>query len=143
MRIPSFLVYPAATLLALVICMPNSASAATHASCTASEAKAASSEVEHLEDWDGMYRSFKRFRHCDEGGVAEDYSYAIGHLLAHDWSRLDDLLRIAASDREFEQFVILHIDENIPEWDAQLIVRNSRTRCPSGAQWLCKSIADY
>lgn len=143
MRITSLFVCCTAALLAFVACMSNYASAATHETCTAREAKAATSEVGQLEDWDGMYRSFKRFRHCDEGDVAEEYSYAIGHLLAHDWNRLDDLLRITASDRDFAQFVVLHIDENIPEWDAQLIVRNSRKRCPPGAQWLCKSIADY
>ena len=90
-----------------------------------------------------MYRSYKRFRNCDEGAIAEEYSYAIGHLLAHNWDRLDDLVRLAASDREFAGFVVLHIDENIPEDDAQLIVRNSRQRCPTGARWLCRSIADY
>jgi hypothetical protein len=116
---------------------------ATRATCTAREAKQASIEVGQQADWEGMYRSFKRFRNCDDGAFAEEYSYAVGHLLAHDWERLDDLLRLTASDKEFAEFVVLHIDENIPEEEAQLIVLNSRRRCPTGAKWLCRSIADY
>ena len=143
MRIRSFLVCRALALLAFAVGLATHAPAATHETCTARDAKIASSEVGQQEDWEGVYRSFKRFRHCDEGAIAEEYSYAIGHLLAHDWNRVDDLVHLAASDREFAEFVVLHIDENIPEEDAQLIVRNSRRRCPSGAKWLCRSIADY
>lgn len=143
MRIRPFLVYCTAALLAIAIGLPTHALAATRATCTAREAKQASIEVGQQADWEGMYRSFKRFRHCDDGAFAEEYSYAVGHLLAHDWERLDDLLRLAASDKEFAEFVVLHIDENIPEEESQLIVLNSRRRCPSGAKWLCRSIADY
>lgn len=117
--------------------------AATRTACTANEAKAATSELGQQADWQGVYQSFKRFRHCDEGAIAEEYSYAIGHLLAHNWDDLGDLVHIVAADRQFAEFVVLHIDENIPEEEAQLIVRNSRRRCPSSAKWLCKSIADY
>ena len=142
MRIRAFLVY-CTVLLAFAIGFNTHALAATHATCTAREAKQASIEVGQQSDWEGMYRSFKRFRNCDDGAVAEEYSYAVGHLLAHEWDRLDDLLRLTGSDKEFAEFVVLHIDENIPEEDAQIIVRNSRRRCPSGARWLCRSIADY
>lgn len=142
MRIAPFFVCRTATLVAFVLGLASYALAANE-TCSAREVKQASIEVEQQADWQGMYRSFKRFRHCDGGAVAEEYSYAIGHLLAHDWDRLDELVRLTASDKEFAEFVVLHIDENIPEEDAQLIVRNSRRRCPSGAKWLCRSIADY
>lgn len=143
MRIRPFLAYRGATLLALAIGLPAHAPAATHETCTAREVKQASIDVEQQEDWEGMYRSFKHFRHCEDRAIAEEYSYAIGRLLAHNWDRVDELVRLSASDKEFAEFVILHIDENIPEEDAQLIVRNSRRRCPPGAKWLCRSIADY
>jgi len=101
------------------------------------------SEIGRQEDWAGVYQSFKRYRHCDEGAVAEEYSDAIGHLLAHNWDQVAGLVKLARSDRKFGEFVVRHIDENIGEVDAQLIVTNARRRCPSKAIWLCKAIADY
>jgi hypothetical protein len=48
-----------------------------------------------------------------------------------------------ASDREFEQFVIRHIDESMTEDEANLIVNNARLHCPQGAKQFCNVIADY
>jgi hypothetical protein len=119
------------------------AQATTSPVCSGDKAKQAATDVEQLKDWNSVYRSFKRFEPCDEGTVAEQFSYSIGTLLAKEWSNLPSLLRLAALDPEFQQFVIRHIDENIPEEEAQRIVSNSRKRCPVGGEWLCKSVADY
>jgi hypothetical protein len=142
-RIKLTLVGQLATLLALLIGLTSYAAASTQKVCSAADLRQARSEVDQPGDWKTVYRSFKRFSQCDEGEVAEAYSYAIGRLLAHDWDNLDQLLRLADSDREFAKFVVMHIDENISEDEAQKIVSNSRRRCPPGAKWLCKSIADY
>jgi len=55
------------------------------------------------------------------------------------WDNLDKLLRLADSGGEFPQAVVLQINDNISEEEAQL----SAPALPSGAKWLCKSIADY
>ena len=111
--------------------------------CTTAEARRARQEARHLEDWKGAYESFRRFGRCDRGQVAEEYSYAIGRLLAYDWEHVRLLLQFGAQDQNFKQFVLQHIDENIPEEETQLIIRNARQRCPSDGDWLCKSIVDY
>ena len=111
--------------------------------CASAESKRARREAGHLQDWQSVYRSFKRFESCDRGNVAEEYSYAISRLLAHHWEQVDVLLGLAAEDLEFKQFVLRHIDENIPEEEAQLIVNNSRQRCPAEGEWLCRAIVDY
>jgi len=111
--------------------------------CASSESRRARREAGHLQDWQSVYRSFKRFESCDRGNVAEEYSYAISRLLAHHWEQLDVLLGLAAEDLEFKQFVLRHLDENIPEEEAQLIVNNSRRRCPAEGEWLCRAIVDY
>ena len=111
--------------------------------CASSESRRARREAGHLQDWQSVYRSFKRFESCDRGNVAEEYSYAISRLLAHHWEQVDVLLGLAAEDLEFKQFVLRHIDENIPEEEAQLIVNNSRQRCPAEGEWLCRAIVDY
>jgi hypothetical protein len=111
--------------------------------CAASETRQARREASRLGDWEGVYRSFKRFESCDHGKVAEEYSYAISRLLAHHWEQVDVLLGLAAGDQEFKRFVLRHIDENIPEEEAQVIISNSRERCPREGKWLCQAIVDY
>jgi len=117
--------------------------AETRRTCTTPEAKQARLEAGRLQDWQSIYGSFKRFGGCDHGKVGEEYSYAVSRLLAHDWEHVDVLLQLAAKDREFKQFVLQHVDENFPEEEAQLIIRNSRQRCPIGGEWLCRAIVDY
>jgi len=111
--------------------------------CASAESRQARREAGHLEDWESVYRSFQRFEACDHGKVAEEYSYAISRLLAHHWEQVDVLLGLAARDQEFKQFVLRHIDENIPEEEAQLIVNHSREHCPTEGKWLCRAIVDY
>ena len=121
----------------------SSTPAETPRTCTPLEARQARREASRLQDWQSIYGSFKRFGGCDHGKVGEEYTYAVSRLLAHDWGHVDVLLELAANDREFKQFVLQHVDENIPEEEAQLIIRNSRQRCPINGEWLCKAIVDY
>jgi len=111
--------------------------------CTASEAKRARLEAAHLQDWKAVYSSFKRFGGCDFGAVGEEYSYAISRLLAHRWEDVGSLLSLASDDEEFRQFVLRHINENVPEEEAQAIITNSRQHCPANGKWLCGAIVDY
>jgi hypothetical protein len=127
----------------LVFALSAAASAATNETCATRKAREAALEVGQQKSWAGVYSSFKRFRHCDDGDIAEEYSYAIGHLLAHNWDRLVDLIRLSASDKDFAEFVVLHINEDIWEGDAQIMVSNARRQCPPEAKWLCTSIVDY
>lgn len=131
------------SVIAVLLAMATALPAQSAKACAAAESKRARREAGHLEDWPSVYRSFKRFESCDRGNVAEEYSYAISRLLAHHWEQVDVLLGLAADDVEFKQFVLRHIDENIPEEEAQLIVNNSRQRCPAEGKWLCRAIVDY
>lgn len=111
--------------------------------CYAGDIKRAVNALRYVANWDGFYDSYKRFGRCDRGQVAEEYSYALGRLLAHEWKRVDLLLQFASSDVDFKQFVLKHIDENVPEEESQVIIRNAREQCPPDGEWLCKAIVDY
>jgi hypothetical protein len=131
---------------AIILCLlfaVGQAGAETPKKCTPTEAKRARAEAGHLQDWSSVYSSFKTFGHCDSGKIAEEYSYAISRLLAHHWNDVELLLGLAASDADFKQFVLRHINEDIPEEEAQLIINNSRQHCPPAGKWLCDAIADY
>jgi esterase/lipase len=127
----------------LTLTLASSLPAESLKTCASAESRQARREAGRLEDWESVYRSFKRFGACDQGKVAEEYSYVISRLLAHHWGQVDVLLGLAAEDLEFKQFVLRHIDENIPEEEAQLIVNHSRQHCPSEGKWLCEAIVDY
>jgi hypothetical protein len=129
-----------ALLLLAGIALP--AEATTQKVCTEAEVKEAQKEADQLSDWDSVYRSFKRFAHCDQGAIAEAYSDSVGRLLARDWKHLDAFVRLT-SDQTFEEFVIRHIDETMSEDEATLVINNARLHCPPGAKRLCRSIADY
>jgi hypothetical protein len=128
--------------LMLIAGLIGSAEATTQKVCTETEIKEAQKEADQLSDWDSVYRSFKRFANCDEGGIAEAYSDSVGRLLARDWKHVDVLVRLT-SDPAFEDFVIRHIDETMSEDEAALVINNARLHCPHGARRLCRSIADY
>jgi hypothetical protein len=142
MRTTAVFLWKTALGLGLIAGLAGSAKATTQKVCTEAEVKAAQKEADQLSDWDSVYRSFKRFAHCDEGGIAEAYSDSVGRLLARDWKHLDALVRLTA-DPGFEEFVIRHIDETMSEDEAALVINNARLHCPPGAKRLCRSIADY
>jgi hypothetical protein len=109
--------------------------------CTKTEAMEADKEVDSLSDWDHVYRAYRKFSHCDDGGIAEGYSDAVGKLLANDWGQLNRLLALTKTSKGFQRFVIKHIDETLPSDTLQKISNNARSSCPEGAQRLCDLIA--
>lgn len=130
-------------LIGSTIALPAFADELRHQVCTPDQARQAEAEANQLNDWDSVHRSFKLYAQCDVGTIGEEYSDSVSHLLAHNWNHLDALLRLMASDREFERFVIRHIDESMTEDEANLIIKNARLHCPQGAKPFCNLIADY
>jgi hypothetical protein len=109
--------------------------------CTREEAIHAADDTDHLHNWNAVYRSFKRFSQCDDGGIAEGYSDDVGKLLADHWDQFSSLVKLATNDRAFKAFVVRHIDETIPADTLKKAVKNAKTRCPANATGLCKLIA--
>ena len=110
--------------------------------CTDAEETQAEKAVDSLKTWDQVYRSYKKFAQCDDGAVAEGYSDAVGKLLANDWAHFPRLVKLAKTDRNFERFVVRHVDESLTHDTLQKISKNARTGCPADAKALCSLIAD-
>jgi hypothetical protein len=110
--------------------------------CTDAEEAQAEKAVDSLKTWDQVYRVYKRFRQCDDGAVAEGYSDAVGKILANDWAQFPRLVKLAKTDRNFERFVVRHVDESLSDDTLQRISKNARTRCSADAKALCSLIAD-
>src|SRR5690349_15092690 len=109
--------------------------------CTREEAMQAADDTDHLHNWNAVYRPFKRFSQCDDGGIAEGYSDDVGKLLADHWEQFPGLVTLATNDRAFKAFVVRHIDETIPAGTLKKAAKNAKTRCPANATRLCKLIA--
>lgn len=107
--------------------------------CSQKEAMQAETATDSLKTWNSVYRFYKQFSHCDDGGIAEGVSDAVANLLSNRWDSINEFVRLASNDKRFENFVIRHIDETI-DWghDAPLINENARLRCPSSSPRLCK-----
>ena len=108
--------------------------------CTISEAKEAESTVLLLNNWHDIYKSFKRFRHCDDGAIAEGYSASIMQMLAHRWDQCDMLFNFVSEDKDFYVFVFRHINACVDKSEIEMIINNSSKKCPKTASKICSAI---
>lgn len=130
-----YLIISAVSIFSLVACAH-----ATERVCTQEEAIQAETESSTLKDWDSVYRTFKRFAHCDDGAISEGYSDSIARLLVHNWNDIGKANSLIAKNKKFERFVLRHIDELMSPEQAETIAENARTHCPADAKQLCKQI---
>jgi len=108
--------------------------------CTDKQEMSALSEASTLPNWDRVYKSFKQYSHCDDGAISEGYSDTIGRLLTEDWKHFDRLHELCSSDKQFQQFILKHIDMTVSVDILQKIIDNARLHCPSEAKKLCEAI---
>lgn len=122
------------TLLLVAACSSISARTPT---CSREQAMKAETAASTLPDWDSVYRSFREFRGCDDGAIAEGYSESVSRLLAERWDDADKLIALTTKDPAFEAFVIRHVDETVPSDRLAQIVQNLQAHCPPGGETLC------
>jgi len=111
-------------------------------SCGRQEAIQAETEASSLQNWEEMFQSYKNFNHCDDGAIWEGYSDSIARLLSENWHSAGQLSHLVSQDRNFEGFILRHIDELMSPEQAEKIRRNADTDCPLHAKRLCTAISD-
>ena len=129
----------AASCIGLVIMLAVSASAQAKR-CTAKEADAASAVVDQLDTWAKVERAFKKYRHCDDGSIAEGFSEAVARLLVDRWNTLPVLAQLAKTDPGLSRFVVRHIDTTLNTDDLEKIRDLSSRSCPAGSAALCTAL---
>lgn len=123
--------------LALVL---TSCARAVPLKCTRDDAIKAETEASSLKTWDAVFSSYKRYKQCDDGAVAEGYSVSVAYLLASRWMDADTLVKLSNADPDFGRFVIKHVDETMSMDQGKSIKKNAATNCPSKAKNLCEAI---
>lgn len=91
--------------------------------------------------WDGLYKSFKSYRQCDDGALGEGYSESVARLLVDRWNTLPRLGRLVGKDPTFRPFILKHVDATLDIQDVQKIRENARTQCPAGLRTFCNDLA--
>jgi hypothetical protein len=93
-----------------------------------------------LKTWPDIFRSYRRYGHCDDGGIAEGYSDSVATLMANRWDSILELNALARKHPAFRAFVLRHLDETINFDQIVTIRENAEAHCPQGAMALCKAI---
>jgi hypothetical protein len=133
---------PAAVLavsLAVTLCAAKGS--AQKAGCSRADAEQAETAVDTLKSWDALYKSYGRYRDCDDGAIAEGYSDSVAKILAKHWSTLPRLSALSRGDAGFRKFVLGHIDASADEGDLERAAVNARKKCPAALGWLCSEVA--
>jgi len=100
----------------------------------------AESEASTLETWQAVFESYKKYKQCDDGAIAEGYSSSIATLPADHWGDVSQLARLSNQNTAFRNFVVRHVDVTMSFDQATKIKKNVAQRCPSGAKKLCGQI---
>lgn len=108
--------------------------------CDVRDAIAADAALDGLTDWRAVYDSFRRFSHCDDGGIAEGWSDIVARLLTLQWSTVSVAAELGTVDPPFRRFLLHHVDELMSPEQARSIVEAAEHRCPPDSRELCRQI---
>ena len=113
----------------------------TDQKCLREEAIQAETEAATLNTASKLYTSYKRYAHCDDGAIAEGYSYSVVSILTKYWdSQIKDIKDLTSSDEGFKRFFFHHIDDLMSSEEQKLIISNARNRCPQNYRVFCELI---
>jgi hypothetical protein len=105
--------------------------------CTQDEANKAEQSADNLTEWSQVYDSFRRYRHCDDGSIAEGYDNSIVGLPVTRWDSVGELSKLSAAHPAFGKFVLAHINTLMSPDQAKAIAKNANQDCPVEAKTIC------
>jgi hypothetical protein len=109
--------------------------------CTREEELRALDEADTPRSWDALYKSYKLYRQCDDGAIAEGYSESVVRILVDHWSTLPRPSVLVRRDARFRRFVVNHVDPTVNCDDLRKIRINANTLCPRSLGTLCADLA--
>ena len=127
-----------AFLLVLFAVLTQDVSVAQQKPCTEAERRQVEAEADELRSWDALYKSYRKYRYCDDVDAQEGYSESIARILADHWETLPRLAKLIEHDSSFGKFVGL--DATMDMKDVAKIRNNALHRCPAGLEKLCAKL---
>jgi hypothetical protein len=124
----------------VVLFCGTSVAANSRLPCSDKDAMEAEKAVDYLRTWKDLHISYLKYSACDDGAIAEGWSDFVVSTLSHRWSTLGDLEALIKHDKNYEQFILRHIDATTDEKDLSNIVTHASKDCPGGFEELCSKI---
>jgi hypothetical protein len=125
----------------LLILMTLSSWGAYASDCsTVKEMDTADAAASKIDNWTGVHSFYSNFRQCDYGYIAEGTSDTIVKLLAYKWEDTRQLEKLTERDKDFEVWMLKHINSTVNSNDLDLIIKNSKNECPTDGNKFCKRI---
>lgn len=109
--------------------------------CSVREAEAADAMVDRIDGWTRVAEAYKKFGHCDDGGIAEGNSEAVARLLVDQWQTLPMLAKLVERDPALKRYVLRHIDTTLDTDDLEKIKSLASSSCARGLASLCRELA--
>jgi hypothetical protein len=127
-------------LIAVFLVFSASVACAQQHRCTDAEAQRAEAQADTPRSWDTLYSSYKSYRQCDDGAIAEGYSESVARILVDHWSTLPRLANLATKDARFRRFVLTHVDATLDINDLKKISTDAKTQCSSELAAICADL---
>ncbi len=109
--------------------------------CSQRDANAADAMVDRPDSWAQVDLAYTKYRHCDDGAIAEGNSEAIARLLVDQWQTLPQLDALIKRNPPLKAFVLRHVDTTLDTNDLNKIKQLSTASCPAGMGALCRALA--
>lgn len=98
-------------------------------------------QMDDIRSWDDFYGFFQKYKNCDDGGIAEGLSDKAATILTKKWSSINRL-EILTRNKEFESFVLHHVNVLMSPEQADTISKFAHRECPANYSSLCLKIID-
>ena len=72
--------------------------------CTTAEGRRVMDEADRVRTWNALYKSYRLYRQCDDGAIAEGYSESVARILVDHWKSLTNW---TSSRRRMQDFATL------------------------------------
>jgi len=128
-----------ARFMLLGVGLAFAASAAAQKPCSKAESANAGKAIDRVVSWATLQKTWKDFRHCDEGPVSEQFTEAVLRLVI-DWKGIDQLAN-GMKDPDYRAFVVAHLKSPEAKADAPDVYARAKKHCPKGLDDFCKDIA--
>lgn len=123
---------------ALLACL---AAGASDRPCGKSDAAAAQKSIDRVESWPQLEKSWRDYRQCDSGDVADVYTDALLRLIV-DWKDIPELSAAMGRDAQFRDFILAHLKSDAAKDDRPMVYSRAKASCPAGLKAFCDEIAD-
>ncbi len=108
--------------------------------CSPADMQKAQKAIDMVVTWQQLNRTWKDWRQCDTGDVADTYTDALLRLMV-EWKNVDALAE-SMKDPEYKGFVDAHLRSPAAKDDLVSVRSRAMQSCPKGQDAVCKQIAE-